>query len=85
MTKVAASVARRNLSATLNRVAFGGERIILHRHGKTLAVLVPVEDLALLEEIEDRRDAEAARRALADPKNRKAIPWAKARQKLLGK
>jgi prevent-host-death family protein len=85
MTKVAASEVRRHLSATLNRVAFGGERIVLHRHGKKLAALVPVEDLALIEEIEDRRDARAARRALADPKNRKAIPWTKARRKLLGK
>lgn len=54
------------LAEALNRVAYGGERIVLERHGKRLAALVPVEDLELLEELEDRADVKAARKALRE-------------------
>lgn len=40
-----------------------GERILLHRRGKNVAAPVPVEDLALLEELEARFDAEDFRAA----------------------
>ena len=44
----------------------GGERVILERRGKGVAVLVSMEDLALLEAIEDREDVRAAKRALKE-------------------
>ncbi len=47
----------------LDRVAEGGERIVPDRGGKSVAALVPIEDLELLREIEDRLDNEAAARA----------------------
>ena len=43
--------------------------------------LIPLDDLALIEELEDRRDAEEARKALADGKGEKPIPWAQAKIK----
>ena len=72
--------ARQKLADTINRVAYGKERIVLRRRGKDIAALVPVEDLALLEELEDRSDMEAARAALAQSKRR--IPYEQARRKL---
>jgi prevent-host-death family protein len=45
------SLAGDGLSDTLNRVSYGKERIIIRRHGKEIAVLVPMEDLAFLEEL----------------------------------
>jgi prevent-host-death family protein len=63
MTRLAAHKACENFSDTLDRVADKGERIILHRRGKNVAALVPVEDLALLEELEDRLDVEDFRAA----------------------
>lgn len=66
MTRLPASQMRNNVADTLNRVAYSGDRIILHRHGKDVAVLVPVEDAALLEALEDRMDIEAARKALKE-------------------
>ena len=45
---------RADFSATVNRVAFGKERITLTRRGKKVAVLVPVEDAR------DLRDAPKA-------------------------
>jgi antitoxin Phd len=63
MVRLATHKARANFSRTLTRVAAKRERIVLQRRGEDVAALVPVEDLALLEEREDRRDAEDFRAA----------------------
>jgi len=41
----------------LNRAAFGKERVVLTRRGKPFVALVPIEDVAALEAMEDQRDA----------------------------
>lgn len=41
--------ARADLAELVNRVGYSGERILLTRHGKALAALVPVSDLDELE------------------------------------
>ena len=69
------SEAREAFSTTVNRVAFGGERVVLTRHGKRVAAVVPIEDLELLESLEDARDLDEVRAALSDPANREAIGW----------
>jgi prevent-host-death family protein len=69
------SEARGEFSDTINRVAYGGERVVLTRHRKRVAAVVPVDDLDLLETLEDTADLEAVRAALADPANREPIPW----------
>lgn len=66
MIRLTVTEVRDALAEALNRVAYGGERIVLERHGKQLAALVPVEDLELLEELEDRADVKAARKALRE-------------------
>ncbi len=63
------------LADALNRVAYSGERIILERRGKAVAALVSMDDLKFLEEIEDRADLKAARKALAQ--GGKAVPLEK--------
>ena len=72
MTSLSVSQARQALADLLNRVAYKGERIVIERHGKSLAALVSQEDLALLESLEDRIDLEAARKAL---KEKGSVPW----------
>lgn len=57
---------RNNLADAINRVAYAGERIILERRGKSVAALVSVEDLALLQELEDKADIRAAKKALKE-------------------
>lgn len=42
---------KRDISELVNRVAFGGERIILTSRGKPKAVLVSVEDYEMLEQL----------------------------------
>ncbi len=82
--RLPAGKVRQDFAETVNRVAYGGERVVLHRRGRNLAALIPLEDLALLEELEDRQDAEEARKALASAKAKgeKPIPWAQAKKKL---
>jgi prevent-host-death family protein len=54
---------RDHLADALNRVANGGERVILKRSGNAIAALVSMEDLAHLEELENETDLKAARQA----------------------
>ncbi len=75
MTTLSTVKARENFSDLVNRSAYGKERVVLTRRGKGVAAVVPIEDLKLLEAIEDRLDLEDIEKALADPENRRAIPW----------
>ncbi len=54
---------RLNIAETVNRAAFHQQRVILSRHGKPVAALVPVADVELLEALEDREDLRAALKA----------------------
>ena len=69
------SETRGDFSSTINRVAYGGERVVLTRHGRRVAAVVPVHDLELLEALEDARDLDEVRAALADPENEQPISW----------
>ena len=40
---------RATLAEAVNRVAFAKDRILVIRHGKAVAALVPIEDLAILD------------------------------------
>ena len=71
--RVPASKARERFAEILDEVAIRGDRLILNRHGKDVAALVSIDDLALLEKLEDRYDAELAREALAESNER--LPW----------
>lgn len=84
MTRIAASKARDDFSETLERVARGGERIVLRERGKDVAALVPMADLALIERHEDEIDVKAARRALTEMRRKgvKPLPYEKVREKL---
>jgi PHD/YefM family antitoxin component YafN of YafNO toxin-antitoxin module len=73
MTKLTSSQLREDMATAINKVAFGGERIVLQRNNKDVAALVPMEDLTLLKELEDRADLEEIRKALAEPGS--SIPW----------
>jgi prevent-host-death family protein len=76
--KLTASEARQNFSDILNRAAYGGERVIVHRGKKPVAAVVPIEDFEMLEQLEDRADLEAVRRRLKEPN----IPWSKIKKEL---
>ena len=57
-TEIPVTQARDELAELINRVAYGHERIILTRHSKAVACLVPPEDLARLQEQEQEQEQE---------------------------
>jgi prevent-host-death family protein len=67
------------MAEALNSVAFAGERIAISRHGKKVAVLVSVDDFALLEALEDQLDRSHAKKPL---KERGSVPWASVKKAL---
>lgn len=54
---------RKEVGEVVNRATFAGERTAVTRHGKTVAAIVSVEDLELLDELERRVDLEVLKAA----------------------
>lgn len=57
-----------------------GERVIVRRGKKPVAAVVPIADLKLLEELEDRYDVSVSLARLANPKE-KRIPYSEVRKR----
>ncbi|HSW94478.1 MAG TPA: type II toxin-antitoxin system Phd/YefM family antitoxin [Gammaproteobacteria bacterium] len=53
----------------INRVAHNKERILLTRRGKEIAAIIPVEDLELLLESQDKHDLREAIDALKEARS----------------
>ena len=66
MTTMSIAEARNNLADTINRVSYGGERVVFARRGKPVAALVSAGDLALLQRIEDAEDIKTAAKVLKE-------------------
>jgi prevent-host-death family protein len=79
MTEIGVADIRANLADVINRVAYGGERIVLQRRGKRVLAVVPMEDLALIEEMENQADIRAALRAR---KEKGGVPLEKIKARL---
>ncbi len=62
------AVVQENLGDAIERVRDRGERVVLHENGTEIAVLLPIGDLALLEQVEDLLDNTEADEALAEMK-----------------
>jgi prevent-host-death family protein len=73
MTRISASELRKDTAEALNRVAYGKDRIVLHRRDKDVAVLISMEDYTLLRDLENRLDVEAIRKSKA--KRGKNVDW----------
>ena len=82
MNRIKATEARDNLADVLNRVAYGKDRVLITRHGRDLVAVVPIEDLALIERLEDEIDVREAKKALADVRKRGSIPWEQAKEEM---
>jgi prevent-host-death family protein len=65
MTVMPLSKARAEFADTINRVAYAGERIVIGR-GRRRVALVPMADLEMIEKVENQLDIAAARKALKE-------------------
>jgi prevent-host-death family protein len=66
MTTMSIGEARNNLADAINRVSYGGERVVFARRGTPVAALVSPADLAFLQQIEDAEDIRAAGKVLKE-------------------
>ncbi len=76
--KIASSTARNEFADMVNRAAYAGERVVVHRRKKPVAAVVPLADLLLLEQLEDRMDIEEARKRLNEP----TVLWSRIKKDL---
>lgn len=60
MTTLSIAEARNGLAEAINRVSYGGERVVFARRGKPVAALVSPDDLAFLQRMEDAQDIREA-------------------------
>ena len=67
MTRLSTSELRKDIAEALDLVASHGERIVLQRRNRDVAVLISVEDYALFKRLEDHLDLEAIHRSKVEP------------------
>ena len=74
MATMTVADAKNHFSDVLRRAEYGGERVIVERHGKPVAAIVSTQDLRQLEAAENAVDLREAQAALAEAKERGTIP-----------
>ena len=82
MTRLAMVALRKELADVVAKVAYGKTPIIIQRAGKDMAALVSMEDLALLEELEDRYLTKVADAADAAPDAHVLTAWDDAKREI---
>ena len=82
VTAVTVADARSGLAELLNRVAYGKERLVITRHGREIAAIVPVEDLHLSDRLRRFVARKDVARALADVDAGRSASWEKLRAEL---
>ena len=82
MVRMNTSEVRHEFAEVINRAAYRGERIVLHRRGKDVAAIISVEDLELLERLEDENDVKAAKAALREAKKKGTKPLSQVMEEL---
>ena len=80
--KYSTGEARDNFAQIVNETVYGDHRVVLTRHGKNIAALVPFSDLELLHELERVIDLEDARRALSEAEEHGTITLDELKEKL---
>ncbi len=70
---VSVSQARKEFAELVNRAAYQHDRVLIARRGRSIAAIVPIEDVEALEELEDEFDRRAVEEALAE--GGEPIPW----------
>jgi len=78
MAKLTSQQARDGFADALNQVAFGGERLIIERRGKSVAALVSMADLEQLEAFEDASDLAYLKAQKEEP----VVPWKNVKREL---
>lgn len=82
VSAVTVADARSGLAELLNRVAYGKERLVITRHGREIAAIVPIEDLRFADRLRKFVARKDVARALDDLDAGRSAPWTKLREEL---
>lgn len=82
MNVVTATTVKKNISGTLSLAEYRKERVVITRQGKEVAAIVPIEDIRLLEELEDRLDLIDALAALEEAEENGTKSWSALKKEL---
>ena len=74
MATMTVAEAKNRFSEVLRRAEYGGERVVVERHGKPVAAIVSTDDLRRLEAAEDAADLRDARLALTEVAQEGTVP-----------
>lgn len=85
MTTIDTKEAKEGFSELVNRVAHSKERIILTRRGKEVAVIVPIEDLILLQASQNKTDLHDAIEAFKEARSHGTLPFEDLKKELNSK
>jgi hypothetical protein len=66
----------------VQRVAEQKERVVVRYGGREIGALVPLEDLAVLQRLEDQADLEQVREALAEIETEGTVSWDQVKSEL---
>ena len=75
---------RANFRNAVDRTAYRGERFVIRKRGRAVAVLMPIDDLELLKLLEDQMDVQEAKVVLAEmnAKENRLVSWDRAKSEL---
>lgn len=74
---------RAGLADVLNRVGYGGEQIVVTRHGKPFVAIVATYDLQACQALEDYNDARELERMEANGElDEPGVPWEDVKKEL---
>jgi len=82
MNKISVTKARKEFAELINRTAYRKERYVVTRRNKGVVAIVPMEDLEIIEEIEERIDLEEAKKAWAEQGKKPLKSWDTVKRKL---
>lgn len=74
--------AKEQFTDLINRVAHNNERVILTRRGKEIAVIIPIDDLKVLQGSQDKTDLREAIEALKEARNAGTISLDKLKEEI---
>ena len=86
MVTVSSEQVRDGLGELINRVAYGGERVMVTRRGKRIVGIVSAEEMELLEAvldaIEDEIDIPLIKERIAEIERGEGVPWEQVKHEL---
>lgn len=86
MVTVTSEEVRDGLGELINRVAYGGERVMVTRRGKKIVGIVSAEEMelldAVLDAIEDEIDIPLIKERLAEVERGEFVPWEQVKDEL---